>query len=86
MGKRGPKAKGPYENRTTVVSTKITPELRDALHAGAKANGRSLSHEIEVRLRETFADLSPLAVAELEADIARYRQRRISAARKEMAG
>lgn len=56
MGKRGPAPKGQYENKTSVLSTRITSELREALEASARQSGRSLSQEIEHRLRRSFKE------------------------------
>jgi hypothetical protein len=52
MGKRGPTAKGEYRDKTQVLSTRISAELREALAAAAE--GSTLSREIEHRLRRTF--------------------------------
>lgn len=49
MGKRGPKPSG-----KVVVNTKIEPGTRDALHREAAKAGRTLSGEIEHRLRRSF--------------------------------
>lgn len=54
MGKRGPKPKGPYASKTSVLSTRIRPETRAALESVAKAKRRPLSQEIEHRLRRSF--------------------------------
>lgn len=51
MGTRGPKPSG-----KVVVNTKIEPQTRDALHAAAAQSGRTLSSEIEYRLRRSFED------------------------------
>jgi uncharacterized protein (DUF1778 family) len=50
---RRPKSNG--QGRTGVLSTRITPALRDALKSAAMANGRSLSEEVEHRLRRHVA-------------------------------
>jgi hypothetical protein len=47
-------AKGEYRDKTQVLSTRISAELREALAAAAK--GRTLSREIEHRLRRTFSE------------------------------
>lgn len=49
MGSRGPKPSG-----KVVVNTKIEPGTRDALHEAAARAGRTLSAEIEHRLRRSF--------------------------------
>jgi hypothetical protein len=59
MGKRGPQPKGEYGRkigRTAVLSTRLQPDTRARLFQAAKANGRSLSQELEHRLRRTFID------------------------------
>lgn len=59
MGNRGPQPKGEYggtSERTAVFSTRLRPETRRRLVAAAKASGRSLSQELEHRLRETFSE------------------------------
>ena len=59
MGKRGPKPRGEYGGkggRTAVLSTRLQPDTRARLVAAAKANGRSLSQELEHRLRRTFTE------------------------------
>lgn len=56
MGKRGPKPRGEYAGKSKVLSTRIRPDLRAALDAASKESGRSLSQEIEHRLRRTFTD------------------------------
>ena len=59
MGKRGPHPKGEYGRkirRTAVLSTRLQPDTRARLLQAAKANGRSLSQELEHRLRRTFIE------------------------------
>lgn len=59
MGKRGPQPKGEYggkRDRTAVLSTRLRPETRNRLVAAAKTSGRSLSQELEHRLRWTFSE------------------------------
>jgi hypothetical protein len=59
MGKRGPQPKGEYGgkgDRTAVFSTRLRPETRNRLVAAAKTSGRSLSQELEHRLRWTFSE------------------------------
>jgi hypothetical protein len=50
----GRKPKGEYEGKAAVLSTRITKELRQALTRSSKVSGRSLSQEIERRLRRSF--------------------------------
>ena len=57
MGKRGPQPKGEYGRkipRTAVLSTRLQPDTRARLSSAAKANNRSVSQELEHRLRKTF--------------------------------
>jgi hypothetical protein len=57
MGKRGPQPKGEYGRsigRTAVLSTRLQPDTRARLSRAAKANKRSLSQELEHRLRLSF--------------------------------
>ncbi len=56
MGKRGPAPKGEYPDKSKVLSTRIRPDLRAQLDAASKESGRSLSQEIEHRLRRTFIE------------------------------
>jgi hypothetical protein len=59
MGKRGPQPKGEYGRsigRTAVLSTRLQPDTRARLLKAAKASGRSLSQELEHRLRDTFIE------------------------------
>lgn len=54
MGKRGPQPKGGYSEKSGTLSTRITGALRDQLKRSAAKSGRSLSSEIEHRLRSSF--------------------------------
>jgi hypothetical protein len=59
MGKRGPKPRGEYGGkggRTAVLSTRLQSDTRARLVAAAKGKGRSLSQELEHRLRRTFTE------------------------------
>jgi TraY domain len=59
MGKRGPQPRGEYGGkirRTAVLSTRLQPDTRRRLIAATEASGRSLSQELEHRLRRTFID------------------------------
>ena len=59
MGKRGPQPKGEYGGkigRTAVLSTRLQPDTRARLSEAAKAHGRSVSQELEHRLRRTFTE------------------------------
>jgi hypothetical protein len=54
--RRGPAPKGEYGGKSSVLSTRITADLRDWLERASKTSGRTLSQEIENRLRETFRE------------------------------
>ena len=59
MGKRGPQPKGEYGRktaRTAVLSTRLQSDTRARLLEAANANRRSLSQELEHRLRRTFVE------------------------------
>jgi TraY domain len=59
MGRRGPPPKGEYGGkiaRTAVLSTRLQPDTRARLEAAKKASGRSLSQELEHRLRRSFIE------------------------------
>lgn len=56
MAKRGRPPKGPYPGRTVVFSTRIRPDTRERLEAAARTAGRSLSQELEHRLRRTLIE------------------------------
>lgn len=50
--RRGPRPQGPFEGKRRTLTTRITDETRAKLDAAAKASGRSLSQEIELKLSE----------------------------------
>ena len=56
MARVGRPPKGPYRGKSTVFSTRITPELRSQLEQAAFASQRSLSQEVEHRLFRSFLD------------------------------
>lgn len=59
MGKRGPQPKGEYggtRERSAVLSMRLRPETRLRLEAAAKESKRSVSQEVEHRLRRTFGE------------------------------
>lgn len=62
MGKRGPPPKGEYVGQTAVISTRITPELREKLEdaVASSETKTTLSREIEHRLRRTFIEDSQI--------------------------
>jgi TraY domain len=47
----GRKPKGEFTGKSATITTRIRPDTRDALERAARANGRSLSQEVEFRLR-----------------------------------
>lgn len=59
--RRGPAPRGDYAGKAKTVNTRVTPELRDWLEKAANKFNRSLSQEIETRLRQTFLDEQKLA-------------------------
>lgn len=63
MGKRGPAPKGEYAGKSKVLSTRIRPDTRAMLEKAKKESGRSLSQEIENRLRRTFYEDREIAAA-----------------------
>jgi hypothetical protein len=54
MGKRGPKPRDPAVLKSQPVSIRLTPALKSRLEQEAKAERRTLSQEIESRLRMSF--------------------------------
>jgi hypothetical protein len=53
----GAKPKGPFKGKSMTLTTRITPETREELERTAAEKGRSLSQEVEYRLR-SFAGQS----------------------------
>jgi len=58
---KGPAPRGEYVGKSSVFSTRIRPDLRQKLEQGAKKSGRSLSQEIEHRLRRSFVEDEKIA-------------------------
>lgn len=56
MGKRGPAPKGEYASQNSVLSVRITFDLRSRLDEEVAKNGKGLSREVEHRLRRSFYD------------------------------
>ncbi len=54
MAKRGRKPKGEYQGKSVVFSTRLRPDTKGALQQAAAKSGRSLSQEVEHRLRRSF--------------------------------
>ena len=63
MGKRGPRAKGEYGDKSAVLSTRISADLRTHLEHAVRESGHTLSREIEHRLRRTFIEDEQIASA-----------------------
>lgn len=55
-GKKGPRPKGEYADKSSVISTNISRELRQRLVAAVAESGLSLSREVEHRLRRSFQE------------------------------
>jgi hypothetical protein len=60
---KGPRPKGEYAGKSSVFSTRIRPDLRKSLERAAKTSGRSLSQEVEHRLRRSFVEDDKIADA-----------------------
>ena len=69
--RRGPPPKGDYAGKAKTINTRVTPDLRGWLEKAAKQSRRSLSQEIETRLRRTFREEEDLAKQFGSADAAR---------------
>jgi hypothetical protein len=54
MAKPGPRPKAAADKKSVHVGLRITPQLHQLLLAEAQKSERSLSHEIEYRLRRSF--------------------------------
>ena len=50
----GRKPAGPYEGKSATLTTRIMPTTRAELYRQAEKNGRSLSQEVEKRLRDSL--------------------------------
>ena len=50
----GRKPKGEFAGKSATITTRIRPDTRSALEAAADAHGRSLSQEVEFRLRASL--------------------------------
>src|SRR5262245_40920175 len=57
----GRKPRGEFRSKSAVLTTRITQPTRDALERAAAASKRSLSQEIEFRLRESLSPDDPRA-------------------------
>jgi hypothetical protein len=66
----GRKPKGPIKGKSAALSTRITPELRQLLDDAAEEAGRSLSQEVELRLRASFGP-APLRGDEVTDELVR---------------
>jgi hypothetical protein len=56
MTRGGKQPGGEFVEKTAVLSTRITSDLRRSLDDAARASGRTLSQEIEARLRYSFGE------------------------------
>ena len=61
MGKRGPAPKGEFADKSAVLSTRISNELRAELETAVEESGLTLSREIELRLRKSFVEEKSIA-------------------------
>jgi Arc-like DNA binding domain len=52
--RRGRPALPPEEGKRFPLSLRTTKELRDQIEKSAKKSGRSIAHELEVRLEQSF--------------------------------
>jgi TraY domain len=64
----GRKPQGEFSNKRAMLATRVTMETRKALDAAARKSGRSLSQEVEHRLRDSLkisdkADRQPESAA-----------------------
>lgn len=50
----GRKPRGAFRGKSAVLTTRITPGTRKALESAAASSGRSLSQEVETRLRQSL--------------------------------
>jgi hypothetical protein len=85
--KSGRPPQGRFKGKTATLTTRITAETRAALDQGAREANLSLSQYVEAVLRrQSFGEgsddepwhdvLSSEAIAEIEADVRRYRLKR----------
>lgn len=56
MGKRGPKPRSADQKKSQTIALRVSPDLRDQLHAAAEASGRPISRELLERVARTFRD------------------------------
>jgi hypothetical protein len=70
--RRGPKPKGPYEDKRRTLTTRITETTRAKLEEAANSSGRSLSQEIEFRLGRSFMFEDSLAVTGTDKETAQF--------------
>ena len=66
-GKSGPPPRGPFEDKHSALSTRITKKTRKRLDHATAVSGRSLSQEIELRLEQSFRDEDAVGGAETSA-------------------
>jgi hypothetical protein len=53
---RGQPPRGPYAGKSSVIAWRVRPETRAEIERAAKASGRSMSQEVEDRLKGSFAE------------------------------
>lgn len=53
---RGQPPRGPYAGKSAVLAWRVRPDTRADIERAAKASGRSLSQEVEDRLKGSFAE------------------------------
>lgn len=58
---KGPAPKGEYAGKSSVFSTRITPDLKERLDEAKTQSGRSVSQEVEYRLRRSFVEDDKIA-------------------------
>jgi hypothetical protein len=56
MAKRGPKPQGEYTGKTVMLSNRVQPSTKARLVEAAQASRRSITQELERRLRMSFAE------------------------------
>jgi len=78
----GRKPRGEFHRKTKMITTRVTPETRMDLDRAAKKSGRSLSQEIEARLRVSIEKVRSIdsshqirALGEAVMLVARYIER-----------
>src|SRR5205809_413957 len=73
----GRKPQGEFSNKRAMLATRVTMETRKALDAAARNSGRSLSQEVEHRLRDSLK-VSDRAHRQPESEALAYLVRRLA--------